>query len=153
MNNTKVLGRAVASVTGGAPQYDFVWSTGETTEAINYTTPGEYIVTITDSKGCSQTAFAQVDETTATGIDALNNTLAFDVYPNPATNEVTVSSGYLNGANTDIAIKNILGQTLWSSTLTSLQSRINLSAFSNGLYFVVLSQGQYTGVQQLVIKK
>ena len=153
INNTKVLGKAVASVTGGAPQYDFVWSTGETTEAINYTTPGEYIVTITDSKGCRQTAFAQVAETTATGIDALNNSLAFNVYPNPATNEVTVSSSSMNNTSTDIAIKNILGQTLWSSTVTSLQSRINLSAFSNGLYFVVLSQGQNSGVQQLVIKK
>ncbi|MBS1613448.1 MAG: gliding motility-associated C-terminal domain-containing protein, partial [Bacteroidetes bacterium] len=39
--------------TGGTPNYTFNWSTGATTEDITGLVHGSYIVTITDSKGCT----------------------------------------------------------------------------------------------------
>jgi PKD repeat protein len=37
------------------PHYTYAWSTGETTEAIEISTPGTYFVTVTDTNGCSKT--------------------------------------------------------------------------------------------------
>jgi len=40
------------SVSGGLPPYDYTWSTGGSSSAINGLAAGEYMVTITDAAGC-----------------------------------------------------------------------------------------------------
>jgi len=40
------------SVTGGVPPYQFIWSTGDTTEDIEFLTAGVYSVTVNDANGC-----------------------------------------------------------------------------------------------------
>ena len=42
-----------ASVSGGIAPYTYLWSTGESTAAIHYTSGGTYEVTVTDATGCS----------------------------------------------------------------------------------------------------
>ena len=43
-----------ASVTGGAPPYTYLWNNGNTAAAVSV--PGDYIVTVSDSHGCTATA-------------------------------------------------------------------------------------------------
>jgi hypothetical protein len=45
-------GTATTSVTGGTPNYSYLWSTLDTTISISNLLPGTYYVTITDSNGC-----------------------------------------------------------------------------------------------------
>ncbi|MCZ2102115.1 MAG: T9SS type A sorting domain-containing protein [Chitinophagales bacterium] len=42
-----------AYTNSGAPPYTYLWNTGETTDEIYITDPGEYCVTVVDSHGCS----------------------------------------------------------------------------------------------------
>ena len=48
-------GAAGANATGGAPPYSFNWSNGGNTQVINNLASGTYVVTVTDSNGCSNT--------------------------------------------------------------------------------------------------
>ena len=150
--DTKVYGKAVANVTGGTPQYSFFWSTGDTTETMVYSTAGTYAVTITDSKGCSQTSSTQISEPTTTGVAGLND-VAFEVYPNPATTSVAVELDNNNAEGTLLEMKNILGQTLITQNVSTTQTQLNLSNFANGVYFVTLTRGQHSSVKQIVVRR
>ena len=44
------------SVSGGSPAYNFVWSSGQTTQSISNLAAGIYHVTVSDSHGCTATA-------------------------------------------------------------------------------------------------
>lgn len=48
------IGSINLSVSGGNPDYTFLWSNGEITEDLNNLSSGEYTVTVTDANGCSE---------------------------------------------------------------------------------------------------
>lgn len=50
------------SVSGGVAPYRYIWSNGATTQDIAQLPAGEYTVTVTDSKGCSKTQNATVNQ-------------------------------------------------------------------------------------------
>jgi SprB repeat/Secretion system C-terminal sorting domain len=45
-------GMAIASVTGGAPPYNFLWSTGSTSQVVSGLASGQYTLTVTDANSC-----------------------------------------------------------------------------------------------------
>ncbi|MCB0569184.1 MAG: S8 family serine peptidase [Phaeodactylibacter sp.] len=53
-------GFASAGISGGSPPYSYLWSNGATTPAISGLTAGYYQLTVTDSHGCAETAYALV---------------------------------------------------------------------------------------------
>ncbi len=53
-------GGATAMVSGGTPPYQFIWSTGATTQELDQIPAGGYSVTVHDSNGCSTSTVAQV---------------------------------------------------------------------------------------------
>ncbi|CAA6830271.1 MAG: internalin, putative [uncultured Aureispira sp.] len=49
------------SVSGGTPNYSFLWSNGATTEDLNnLATPGNYTITVTDANACTATASTSI---------------------------------------------------------------------------------------------
>jgi len=64
MTNDACFGQTNGSVgltvIGGTPAYTFIWSNGATTQNLANVGPGQYCVTVTDSKGCTTTACATV---------------------------------------------------------------------------------------------
>jgi uncharacterized repeat protein (TIGR01451 family) len=72
-----------------------------------------------------------------------NENFAFsnlNYFPNPVKNSLSISNTSIIDS---VEITSILGQQMLSQKVKSLQTEINLSEFSNGIYFVkVTSQGQ-----------
>ncbi|MBL7719539.1 MAG: gliding motility-associated C-terminal domain-containing protein [Flavipsychrobacter sp.] len=55
-------GSAGVTVTGGTPQYIYLWNNGQTTPIATGLAAGSYTVTVTDANGCTDTAHALVSQ-------------------------------------------------------------------------------------------
>ncbi|MCW5920922.1 MAG: hypothetical protein KIS77_01160 [Saprospiraceae bacterium] len=52
-------------ISGGMAPYDILWDNGSTTPVVSDLAPGTYCVTVADAKGCSQTACATLEPSSA----------------------------------------------------------------------------------------
>ena len=75
---TGVGNSLLVKASGGSPPYSYLWSDGSTNETSFSVQAGNYIVTITDSRGCA--AIAQTT-TNSIAINAPSN--GFQFFPNP----------------------------------------------------------------------
>lgn len=79
--------------------------------------------------------------------------LKASIYPNPTNNNVTVElNSNFNLNNTRITILNSIGEVLVNQNATGYINTINLSNFSQGVYFIKITsnEGNYT---QLLVKQ
>jgi len=78
------------------------------------------------------------------GVDELQNSVAFSVYPNPANDQINVNvHGYLKSC--PIRIFNIEGLKVFSGVLNHHQTTIDISEFSSGIYFLrIMANGGLT---------
>lgn len=85
-------GQVTIAVSGGTPNYTYLWNTGATTQTLNNVSPGLYCVTVTDDNGCTTDGCATVTSPGALIMTTTNDTLACF---GDATGEivVTVSGG------------------------------------------------------------
>lgn len=77
--------------------------------------------------------------------------LNFNIYPNPATNEINILIDEINH-NTKVSIYNLQGQLILEKAIKSSQSKVNISTFSKGIYFVKIANGSDVKTEKLVIK-
>ncbi|MDB5284762.1 MAG: Peptidase family protein [Bacteroidota bacterium] len=142
---------SVADITGGTPPYNTIrWSNGETSNTATDLSAGTYVVTVVDQNGCQQSATITLNN--VTGINSISNDMSFSVYPNPAKTEIMVQLSKFESGTT-VSVKNVLGQTMISQSVTDLQSQVNLSNFSDGVYFVVVKQAEKIAVKEIVVKQ
>jgi PKD repeat protein len=150
INHTQLTGTAmIDSLTGGTKPYTITWSNGQTGSTDTGLAPGTYIATVADSNGCVAKDTVTIINTVA-GIATVQGSIAFSVYPNPAKSEVIIR---LQGAYTDATIRltDLLGQTLLYQPLVATQVTLDLTPFSEGVYFVEVAEGGKQAIKKLVI--
>tara|TARA_R100000306_G_scaffold25158_3_gene28215 strand:- start:915 stop:1130 length:216 start_codon:yes stop_codon:yes gene_type:complete len=69
------------------------------------------------------------------------------VYPNPATNQITIDLG--SNANSKVAIYNVLGQQFYASEIEKA-AQIDVSAFQTGTYVIKISSENGSQVLRFV---
>ena len=74
----------------------------------------------------------------------------FQIYPNPAHNEVTISGG--NVTPTAVHLYNIFGQTLYETAQCTSNMRISVSTLPAGIYFIRIDTEQGNVTQKIVVK-
>lgn len=82
-------------------------------------------------------------------------TLNFNMFPNPASNEVSIQF-YNNDSNfTEIEICNMLGQLVFDSKIAINDSKkvvIDTSKFSSGMHLVTIKNGNKKQIKKLIVK-
>ncbi|MFN8322776.1 MAG: PKD domain-containing protein [Chitinophagales bacterium] len=143
----------IDSIIGGFAPFTYLWNNGATTSSVSNAGPGVYTVTVTDNLGCTGTTSVVVSVNPLSGLSDLA-LIAFRVYPNPASSQLTVELISFNaGEETTVSLKNILGQTLLHKNLYSVQTQLDISSFNNGVYLFEILQGNRKTIRQVVISK
>lgn len=78
------------------------------------------------------------------------NDIQFTVYPNPATSMIYVEME--NDKDTQVSILDVTGRCVKSVQLTENVSSINIEDVENGVYFIMIQQGENSSVRKLVVK-
>ncbi len=135
------------TTTGGAPTVTFDWDNGETTEDLTNLSAGDYTVIITDGNGCTATGtYTIISEV---GIE--ENSTSFSIYPNPTSGYVLISLASVS-ENTTLTITNSLGQVIKTIAVVNEKTEINLGDYSDGIYFIEISDGQSKTIRKIVKK-
>ncbi len=118
--------------------------TGATSATCGGCGMGSWYVVV-DSNGCSGTSdIGKVLE----GINNVNNeSYDVSVYPNPATNELTVTS---NGMISTVTVSNLVGQQVYTHEYQLSQAHVDISGLPAGVYFVKVNGAV---VRKVVINK
>jgi hypothetical protein len=177
INGANFTGATAVSVGGVAVPFTVVSATritarltGAITGAVSVTTPGGTATmsgfmlasiffdprssSLTSSEGNTS---SQASEEAVAGVSDLDAP-PFEVFPNPASESVTVSgSGFAEGRVVRIVVLNTLGQTVMTTQQTmsgrTFQARVELGELGAGAYSAVLSDGAMRRVVRFVVKR
>ncbi len=140
----------INNTSGGTPPYSYLWSNGATTNSIDSLLQGTYTVTVTDNNGCAMVDSVTVGFDVGTKQLAVNNN-QLTVYPNPVTDEVTVSSNH-SAINT-ISIFDVVGKEIFYSNNNHKSEIINLKSFSAGVYFIKFTMKDGSVTVKRIVKQ
>lgn len=73
------------------------------------------------------------------------------VYPNPVSNELTVSAGDESGSK-NLMLYNMQGKLVLSKVITGTEAKINLESLTKGVYLLSISNEKFN-VNKLILKK
>ncbi len=121
---------------------------GETNQNYNVFVSGNYAVMV-DQAGCVDTSACEF--VLVEGINAIAADNTFDVYPNPATQNVTIEMGADLLQNTKtVNIYNTLGKLVYSQQIVALKTEINIDGLAKGIYIVKVETGNGTLTKRIV---
>jgi hypothetical protein len=134
--------------------------TGATASTYQMTQDGSYFVMVTSANGCSGNSdTAQINDVTTAINNVSNTNLAFDLYPNPAQENVTLAIDNNLAGNTpaSIIITDISGRTISVKEMKLSSGRqlisLNTTDLKAGIYLVNINMNDKKGTQKLVIVK
>lgn len=143
------LGVGTASATGGTGEITFVWTDSSGNEVDpSGLAAGTYTVTAEDENGCTESVEVEVLFNTIVNVDPL----AFGMFPNPTTGEVTIQ---MPQAHNDVVVKILdgVGRTVYDTQINVMQGNtvLSLGGLAAGTYNVMLSNRQGTSLRRLSI--
>lgn len=104
-----------------------------------------------DGTGCRGFAEIKVDVEDTT-VDIEEASIEFNVFPNPANDQVTIRH-YAQGDALTLQIKDTSGRTVFNDQLYGSTGYVNVNRWESGLYFVVLqNEAGVTAVKRLIVR-
>ena len=155
-------GSAIATVSGGTPEYAYSWSSGgQTTATATGLLPGSYTICVTDINGCIQCGSLAI--TFSNGINEALSSDIISIYPNPAHTDVTILFNLTNVCNISVRLLDVRGTEVYhESNLPVRQpgkqssgeykSTIDLSKQAKGVYIIYIITDQSTMNRKIVVE-
>lgn len=143
-------GTAYVEVKGGSPAYTFLWSNGSSDSLQTNLAPGNYTVTVSDNFACK--AVIPFSVAIVNSISELENAQNWNLYPNPARHTLFVKPVRMPEQAVQIRVYSALGAQL-DMEINSQQNayRIDLSNFSQGVYFLELNYNKQRIMKRFVV--
>ena len=121
---------------------------------------GTFVLTymVTDTNTCSNTDTAMIVVSNCTGITGNQASTIQDiaVYPNPASEMVTIAINNAGFTQLLINIVDIQGKQVYNeldkNVSAAYKKEINIEGFAKGVYYIRLTTGTDTRIQKLVIQ-
>ncbi len=144
----------VNAVTGGTAPYDYLWSPGSSMAGmLQSLLPGQYLLTVTDDRGCQPTRTFEVGSVSNTKETQQPITLL--IYPNPASESTTLSGDFEGRMPAALELYDATGRLVhtwvWPQSGGGPLS-LSLKGLSIGTYLMKLkdAKGQLIGSGRLV---
>ena len=154
--NLFVNGGSINSSATGTLQWFFngVAIPGANQANLLYGDTGVYTLTVTTANGCINSSSLNV--TTPSGIYQINNNQSFSIFPNPVKNTLNIRNQNAANIIVNIAITDLSGAIVYQENQVNLNNTpvsIDISAMSNGVYFVSIFNNQIKQQQKIVVIK
>jgi hypothetical protein len=106
---------------------------------------GNYIFAGTDSGGVWRMAFP------VSGINEIkNNDNGISIYPNPATDNITIDASKLQFANLNLRMYDVVGNLILEKNTGNNKTDLNVSALPNGVYIIEIMTGKGITAKKVV---
>ena len=148
----QTLGSIALTPTVGLAPFTYTWSNGRTTDSIGGLAAGAYIVTVTDARGCSQTATYNVLNTVGTN-DVTGIFSRVAIMPNPTSDNAILEVEFARPIDARVQILNIMGQPLsemYAKGVSQQQFQLDLSDKPAGVYLVRITADNRSHVARIV---
>jgi len=96
-------------------------------------------------------------QTTVTGINENSFASAINIFPNPATDKLTIGLG-TNNEKVEVSIADITGKIIYSTTVNNPDGHgdqkieVNTNNFAEGVYLVQVQSADFVATKKLVVK-
>jgi len=144
------------SYTGSTDYTSISWDFGDGTSAATpnpshtFTDTGSHTVCVTVANDCGSNLYC-LEVAGATGIESTGSIAAVKVYPNPATQSITIEGA---GSGTKLSLYSITGSIQLEQTLrSSLPASINISHLPDGVYLLQFTDTQGRKGMTKVVKQ
>lgn len=144
-------GIATVIASDGTLPYTYIWNTGDTGSAITDLSPGDYIVTVFDSAGCTYSAGVTIS--TAIGIKESDNHSLFNVFPNPFSNSFTVLFHEMVNTKLTFELFDLLGRRILSERQVISNSNkyiIKTGDLPGGIYILEVRSKEIIHHQKII---
>jgi SprB repeat/Secretion system C-terminal sorting domain len=134
-------------VEGGTPTFDYFWSNGSTEEdliAVNY---GDYSVTVTDAKGCEETASFRVFDLSQPLDENIN------VYPVPTFEYINIELVLPDIQNVQLFLIDELGREMLRTEEKELENEVitlNLGHLPGAIYLLRIHVGENIVIKRII---
>lgn len=143
-------GSASVIVSGGQPEYAYLWSTGDTTVRITDLVAGTYQLTVTDAQGCRDSI-----RLTLTDIIDPEIITSARLYPNPANDRVQLDLTFPRAIAGQLFIVDAVGRTVFQKLLprqVRQEIPIDTRHWPSGIYQLgILYHGRIIYSERLII--
>lgn len=136
----------------GAGFATYSWSNGSSNQTTTVTNYGWIYATVTDNNGCDAVDSVYITNTTSINSN-LNNDLNFEIFPNPATDFVSIKFNNSDVKNLNIKILNSLGAEIEKieRNTSSNNIELNISDLPTGIYWLAVRNNNFEQKKKIVI--
>lgn len=87
------------------------------------------------------------------GVNDINSSLRFSLFPNPASDHISIKGENVSIRNADISLHNIIGEEVMHIKSESNQLKIDLSPYKNGIYFIRIRTSEGIATKKIIVNK